>query len=214
MARIIGDPDELITTIRHLAKSDVQRIEQQAEEEAEEIHDEARQRAERRREEILDEARNRARDIRRSRKAEVSRDERREYLEAREEILGTVWHQAEQKLRSLMEKDDEYASILESLTLSAVTLMGAGQRVLAADEKGLHLLTDSRLENWSREAGKALGEKVTFKRASEPLQTWGGLVMTEQEGRRRVDATFAQRLETARTEVRSAVLAKLVGGNG
>lgn len=213
MPRIIGDPDELTTTIRHLAKSDAREITQKAKEKAERIRREAWEKADRKREEILERARNRARDIRRRRKVDVTREEKEGYLHARQEILDEVWKRAEAELRDLTENEDEYAAVLEHLAVSGVRMMGPGDRILAADEKGQSLLSKDRLLGWGRKAGEATGGKVHFTRADEPLKTWGGLVITDTEGRRRVDATFASRLETARDEISSEIMEKLVGGH-
>ncbi|MFP4350890.1 MAG: V-type ATP synthase subunit E [Desulfococcaceae bacterium] len=213
MPRIIGDPDELTTTIRHLARSDAREITQQATEKAERIRRDAWNRADRKREAILEQARDRARDIRRRRKVDVTREEKEAFLHAREELLDEVWKQAEATLRDLTEKEDAYTEVLQNLALSGVRIIGPGDRTLAADDKGQALLSKDRLLEWGRKAGEELGEQVYFKRADQPLKTWGGLVITDAEGRRRVDATFASRLEMARSEIPSAILEKMVGGH-
>lgn len=213
MPRIIGDPGELVTTIRHLARSDAHGIRQQAKEKAEQIRREARERAERKRQEILDRARRRAREVGRMRKVAVNREDKRQYLEAREELLDKVRHRAELDLRVLTEDDGRYAEVLENLALAAVRLLGPGEWILRSDRRGHRLLTADRLEEWAKKAGEALAGAVGFERAAEPLDTWGGLVMADRRGRRRVDATFARRLAMAGTELRSAILEKLVGTN-
>ncbi len=213
MPRIIGDPDELTTTIRHLARSDAREINQQAKEKAERIRRKAWEKADRKREAILKQARDRARDIRRRRRVDVTREEKQAYLHAREELLDEVWKQAEAKLRDLTENEDAYAEVLQNLALSGVRLIGPGDRILAADDKGQALLSEDRLLDWGRKAGEAVGGKVHFTRADDPLKTWGGLMISDAEGRLRVDATFASRLETARSDIPSKIMEKLVGGH-
>lgn len=215
MARMIGDPDELTTTIGHLARSDAREMKQNAREKAERIRRDAWEKADRKREEILERARNRARDIRRRRKVDVTREEKQAYLHARQDILDEVWKRAEAELRDLTENEDAYAAVLEQLAVSGVRMMGPGERTLAADEKGQSLLSEDRLLDWGRKAGEAVGGKVHFTRADDPLKTWGGLVITDTGGRRRVDATFASRLETARSDIPSEIMEILVGdGHG
>lgn len=213
MPKIIGDPDELITTVRHLARSDIEGIGRKAEERAAQIRREAEQQAELKRQEILATARNRIRDIGRMQNIEVGREEQREYLKAREELLENVRREAGQRLRRLTENEEKYLQVLENLALSAVRLLGPGVRVLQSDPKGHRLLTQDRLKEWENRAGEVLGEGVTFERGAEPLDASGGLLMTDRQGRR-VDATFARRLEAAWTELRAEIFAKLVGSNG
>lgn len=210
MPQIIGDVQELITTVSHVAQSEAQKAREEAEQKAEKIRREAEQRAAGEREDILQNARERAKELRRRRKARGSREDRRDFLEARQELLDQVWQQAEQRLRELTEDSANYAAVLNRLVLASVRTSGPGERLIAADAKGQDLLTEDRLQECSQQAGEDLPGSVTFERAPEPLDTWGGLVVQDKEGRRRIDATFALRLELAKDEIQTEVLQKLV----
>lgn len=209
MARIIGDLDDLAATVEGTARSRAKDRMANARRRAEEIRAGAEEKAERVRQEILGEARAHAEADRRQRLAEARLVAKRKQLAAREELLDDVWAQAEAHLRDLVEGDG-YAEVLRRLAWLAVETLGAGRLVLAADPSGHDLLTEERLRAWSEEAGDTFGAAVSFERAAGPADTWGGLIATEAEGRRRLDATFPTRLELACEDVRDAVFRRLV----
>lgn len=210
MRRVIGDVDELVTAVRHVAQGEANQIRQRAEEKADSIRREAQDRANRVRDEKLKHARGQAGQIQRQRWARLTREQWSNYLQAREELMGQVWQNAEEHLRSLTENESDYAEAMQSLALQAAHTLGPGDWVLAADSKGHELLTPERLKDWSGKASDQVGGPVSFERASEPLDTWGGIVVAGKQGRRRVDATFPYRLKLAREEIRSQVFHKLV----
>lgn len=210
MPDIIGDVDELLTTVRHIARSDVHKIHEDADNEAERIREEAEEKAEQVRNQILDEARKKARDIRRRRREQAGHEQKEEYLQAREEALDKVWNDAEQKLRDITGQRKKYTEALHQLVLAAVDSLGPGEWVLASDKNGMDALTDKRLEKWAEEAAARVGDKVTFERASHSADIWGGVVVSSKDGSCRADASFAERLRTAQEEIRKQVLNQLV----
>ncbi len=210
MPHIIGDLDDLITTIHHAARGESRTKQTEAERQAEKTLAEARQQAERTRQEILDRARAQAEAKRRQLLAGAVLTARHNYLTGREELLNQVWQRAEQHLRSLPDEADTYADVLGQLARLAVHTLGPGQLILAADPKGHDLLTEERLETWSQEASDAFEAPVSFERAARPADTWGGLVVTAAKGRRGVDATFPARLEMAKDEIREMIFKRLV----
>jgi V-type H+-transporting ATPase subunit E len=207
---VIGDLDELTTTLWHLAHGDAESIRRDAESRAEQKREQARGRAEQTRDEILRKARAEATQIRLRRRVRSSREQRRNFLEAREELLQEVWQAAEKRLRELTEDDSEYASVLERLAVAAGQALGGGTRTLASDESGRKLLTAKRLKQFSRSAAAALDQKIDFQRADDPIDTWGGLVVRDEEKARSVDMTFAARLRLAAEEIRGDVYRELV----
>lgn len=210
METIIGDLDELTTTLWHLAHGDSEEIRQDAERRAEEKRKQARRRAEQRRDEILGKARAQAKQIRLHRRVTASREEREHFLQAREELLEDVWQAAEKHLRGLTEDKTKYAEALERMAVAAARILGSGTRTLASDGRGHKLLTAKRLKKFSRSAAEALDGEVDFQRAGDPVDTWGGLVVRDEKSARRVDMTFAARLRLAAEEIRGDVYRKLV----
>lgn len=211
MAEVIGDLEGLAEAAHRIARSEVRNIEAKAQRQAENIIEEARQQADGIHEQAMDQARHRAEAIRRQRLAEASQEARRRRLAAREEVLDQVWEQASHVLRDLPEAED-YAETLRQLAWLALDTLGPGDLVLAADPRGQEMLTEDRLDRWSQEASEAYGNPVRFKRAAEPLDTWGGMIAEKRGGRERIDARFPPRLEEARAELRDEVFQILARG--
>ncbi|MFP4440702.1 MAG: V-type ATP synthase subunit E [Chloroflexaceae bacterium] len=210
MPRISGDLSQLETTIKHAGRGEANTRMQEAEARAERIREEAREEADNIRTDLVRQARAEAEQQRRRQRSEAAQHARRDYLLAREELLAQVWQQAEQRLRQLPDDAEAYAETLCRLTWRAVQTLGSGRLRLAADAKGHELLTGQRLEEWSQAAGEEFDAAVTLERADEPIDTWGGLVVTDTEKRRRVDATFATRLAVARDELRDTLFQDMV----
>ncbi len=211
MARIIGDADELITAVRHMAGSDARQIRREAEAEAEKIRNTTREAADRRRESILGEAREKESEIRRTRRAEAARREREDRLRDRQAVLDEIWERAEKRLRDLTGEEEAYEECLRRLTLAGVEVLGPGEHTVAACAKGHPKLTEERLSQWAGTASERTGGEVSLTAAQEPLsEAWGGLVIRDASGRRRVDLTFPARLRRAREEMVEQVMDRLV----
>ncbi len=210
MPRIRGDLDELVTTIQHAARGEAQKKHQAAQRLSDTILNDAQARAKEVRREILNRAQTEAQAQGRRQVAETVQKVKRNYLNTREEILSQVWQQAEQKLRSLPDDSERYTDVLRQLAAVAVNTLGTGHFEVAADPRGHKLLTKRRLEAWGREMSEQLDGAVSFERAADPAHTWGGLVVTQAQSRRQVDATFPTRLQLAQTEIRPQIFAQVV----
>lgn len=210
MKGIIGDVDDLVTTIRHVARAQSQSKKTEAERQAEKILADARQQADHIRQEILNRAQAQAEAEHRQLVAQAIADARHTYLTKREELLNQVWQHAEESLRSLSDEAETYAEVLGQLAQLAAQTLKSEHLILAADPKGHKLLTEKRLEKWGKAASEAGEMSVTFEQAAEPLDAWAGLIIYEADGRRRIDATFSTRLDMARDEIREAIFKQLV----
>ena len=116
----------------------------------------------------------------------------------REALLDMVWQTAEEHLRDLPEQP-AYADVLQQLAVSAAHILESGAIRLSADPVGHRYLTPERLEAWTQEIAQDF--PVTFVCAAQPATTWGGLVASEEDGRRQIDATFPTRLALAEEEI-------------
>ncbi len=210
MPRISGDLNQLETTIEHAGRGEANTRMQEAEARAERIREEARQEADNIRTDLVRQARATSEQQQRRQRSATAQAARRDYLLVREELLAQVWQQAEQHLRQLPDDTAAYTDALRRLTWRAVQTLGPGRLRLAADPKGHELLTGQRLEEWSQAAGEEFDAAVTLERADEPIDAWGGLLVTDTEQRRRVDATFATRLAVARDELRDTIFQHMV----
>lgn len=210
MERIIGRFDALAAAVRRATRKKVEAKREEARLRAQQIKDDAREKADRIHDEILTEARQQAQKRRRQLLAEATQDARWKRLTAREEMIDQVWDQAEQSLRQLVDSED-YPEVMRQLTWQALQTLGPGHLVLVADPAGHDLLTEDRLNTWAEAALEDFDAPVTLERAPEPLDTWGGLIFTTSQGRKRVDARFSQRLEMAKDEIREDVFNALMG---
>ena len=218
MAEIIGNLEQLLTAVQHTAHSDADHLRGDADERARNIRDDAEERASRIRESILGDARAEADEIRRRHAVQMTREARREYLEAREGLLEKVWQGASVRLDEIREDADRYRSVLRCLLFDALALTGGGEYLVASDAKGHELLAEKQLEEWASEAGERLNEKIRLVAADEPApecrgdlrRVAGGLVVSERQGRRRINMSFAARLELARDELREEVARRLL----
>lgn len=218
MAEVLGDVDRLLTVVEHSAHSDAEDILGNAENEAERILSEAEERANSERKRILGPAREEARRITRQEGSQSRQETRREFLRAREELIDNVWERAGDRLNQMRESDGAYAEVLGNLTIHAASLLGAGKYELASDSAGHELLTEDRLDEWSHRASEELGVAVELSRAEKPApeleegggRTPGGLIVSERDGRRTINAGFAARLDVARDEMREEVVSRLI----
>lgn len=209
MTRIIGKLEDLEEEVHRIARSKARDREKKAQRRAEGILEKARREAEQVQEEILEQARAHAEQLRRQQLVQARQEALREKLTAREKHLEDVWEGAEKALRDLVE-GEEYPQILRQLAWLAVQTLGPHRLILSADPRGHELLTEDRLQAWSEAAAEAFDGPVQFEKASEPLETWGGMVAQREGGRERMDARFPVRLEDARIEVRDETFKALV----
>lgn len=210
MAEMIGNLDDLITAIEHTARGEIQHKQSETGQQAEQILNEAREEGERIRQEILQRAGKQAEKKRQQQLAQAMDTAKQNYLTTREELLDQVWRQAEQKLRNLPDHSEAYVEALERLARLAAQTIAADHLILKVDPKGHRLLTNERLEAWSQSVSENLERPVTFERAFDPADSWGGMLVLEKGGRRQVDATLATRLEIAREEIRDRIFNHLV----
>jgi len=210
MARVVGSFDDLADSVRQAANLRARDRVKEARARAKRMEHDARERGEQIKTEVLAAARRQADEERSQRLAEAMQAARRKRLAAREDVLDRVWDQAERKLRDMVD-DDQYVEVLRRLTWLAFDILGPGRLTLAADLRGHDLLTEDRLRAWSEASSEEVESSVELERASEPLDAWGGIVVTKHGGRKRMDARFCSRLQTARRELRDEVFNRLMG---
>jgi len=208
MTQMLGDMDRLFDTLNHETQSKTKEIQDQAAQESERIISKAKQEAGSIRQEILQEAKDQAVRKKTKLRAQKAHQDKKEQLETQEDLLDQVWMRAEEMLHKLVESKD-YPEIIHQLTLQGLELLGPGVYKLAADPLGHSLLTGDRLQAWSVEWNNAHEEEVKITKRPQPANTWGGLIMEDQNQARRVDLTMPTRLEYARKEISSQVYMQL-----
>ena len=209
MSRIIGDLEDLLAAVEHAARGEAQAIARQAEEEAARIAREAEDRAGREHRRILAEAEARAREIRQTRTRRQERDDRRAWLEAREDLLTEVWRQARERLDALAADESAHLEVLGRLVVEGARTLGPGEYAVAGAGEAHDLVTPKRCKAWAKQASEAVGGDVSLEPADAAADGAGGLVLLAGP-RRWVDLTFAARLRDARDELREAVVSRLL----
>jgi vacuolar-type H+-ATPase subunit E/Vma4 len=208
--QIIGNINDLLAAVQQLAVSEENKLRQAAAEKVGLIQAEAMRQAGQIRADILAQARQRAALIREQSTAALARQARNQYLLAREQLLAAVWEKAEQWLHELTEQGREYANALQNLFLMAVRSLYSTQLIILLEPRGRMAVNRELLGQWQEQAGRILGKPVSAELAPEPLDTWGGLVVKVKGTTLQIDATFASRLETAKTELREPVFDMLM----
>ena len=206
MAEVIGNVEDLAAIIRRSAQQQALSEEADARAFAQQKLAEAKTQATQIKEKVMVHAHRQAAVEARRILAQADLDAQHHRLHAREVLLDEVWQAAEQRLRDLPNQP-AYASVLQRLAIAAARILGSGTIRLAADPAGHALLTAERLKAWTEEIAQEL--PVTFVCAAQPATTWGGLVATQEGGRRQVDATFPTRLALAQETLRERVAALL-----
>jgi V/A-type H+-transporting ATPase subunit E len=209
MAQMLGDMDRLFDTLDQETQLKAKEIRDQAEQESERIINEAKKEAESIRHQILEKAEHTANRKQTELRAQMAHKEKKEQLEIREELLDQVWTRAEEMLHSLVQSN-EYLKVLHQLTQYGLEILGPGEYQIAADPQGHALLTKDRLQAWSAEWNKSHDEQVTLHKRPQPANTWGGLLLEDQNQPRQVDLTMATRLENARVEISEEVYRQLL----
>jgi V/A-type H+-transporting ATPase subunit E len=198
MPELFGDVDELIRLIRRSATQSELNAQEEARREREEILAEAAAKAEQLRTEAHNTAERDAETAHRRTLAQAELEIQRQRLQKREALLDRAWAEAEARLRKLAD-DPAYAEVLQRLAQTAAATLATDVVLLTADAQGYGLLTPERLAAWSDQVG------TTFRRHSDPADIWGGLVASDEAGRRIVNNSFDVRLALARDELREQI---------
>ncbi len=210
MANIIGKMEDLQKSVQAATLDKINEARGEALQQAQNIKDAAQVKAET----ILAKNNNQAQSEAEQQREQIMANARHQtmqaQLDAREMVLNQVWQEAENKLRKVVESNS-YEQALKQIAFLAIQTIGSGQIQLAADPTGHKLLTEIRLKHWSAEATKSFGNEVTFTKADQSLETWGGMIATNQSATKRLDARFPQRLKYAENELRDLIFAELTG---
>lgn len=191
----------IIQEIHREAEQKIQYILNEAREEAEKIKEEARKRAEDQAEWILRKARTQAEIEKQRLVANAKLEVRKKRLVVQEELVKEVLSALRERLSSL--PDDEYFETLGRLAREGVEELGLKEVVVTSNERTINLLSE-RLEEFKEK----VGVEVVL---GEPIETIGGLVVSDPEGKVRVDNTFEARMERMENELRAEIARALFG---
>ncbi len=194
-----GDIEELVARIREKAEREAEEIIERAEKVA--ARDVARVRDELRSKQSAAEDALTARLSagREALRAESAIHERRRIMERQEQAIEAVFASALQELAKT-QGGVEYGALLIKLVRESVAALGLSEvrvRLNAADRE--QAVRDGLF-------GEISGVKITVE--DQPLDTVGGVVVSDESGRIFYDNTFEARLELRRAELRASLADK------
>ncbi|MDV3104654.1 V-type ATP synthase subunit E [Thermococcus waiotapuensis] len=191
----------IIQEIQRAAEQKVQYILNEARGEAEKIKEEARKRAEVQAEWILRKARTQAEIEKQRIIANAKLEVRKKKLAVQEELIREVLSALRERLSSL--PDEEYFETLVKLAREGVEELGLQEVMVSSNGRTLELIS-GRLNEFSSK----IGARVIL---GEPLNTIGGIVVSDPVGKIRVDNTFESRIERMESELRAEIAKALFG---
>jgi len=185
------------------AQAEARQILEDARTKAESIRQMAQQQAEARREEVLQRARQEMEPIRSQTVASAQLEAQRLRLESREQLLGRVFSEAREELRSAPQWPD-YPEILGRLIGEAAANLAAEELILRADVQTEKDLSDAFLAELSGQLGVPL-------RRGELLNEGVGIIAETPDGHRRYQNTLEARLRRFQETLRAPVYRLLTG---
>jgi len=134
---------------------------------------------------------------------------RRELLQKREELIDEVLNDARKKLIDYA-GSEKYEKDLARIVVSACKKLGSNRVVIQANSRDLKLIEKIKGQI-SRELGESeSGASISF---GEPIQTFGGVRVTTQDGKVEIDETFDGKLRRETELLRVKVARVLFEGS-
>ncbi|MBN1312448.1 MAG: hypothetical protein JXB30_13605, partial [Anaerolineae bacterium] len=164
------------------ANSEVEQILSAAQAKAKAIRQQAQKQADVERAEILEQGRREAARIRSQAAASAQLEAQTRQLAHREKLLDSVFEAAQQQLPGIQQWTD-YEEIAHRLLREALTLLGAAEVRIRADERTQLLLTDQTLVEVSEEMDMQA-------RMGPPLEYGTGVIAETVDGHRQYDNTL------------------------
>jgi V/A-type H+-transporting ATPase subunit E len=204
MARSTEENIALLSrAILNEAQEEADEILLEAKENAEAIRERGQEQAEHERVKILERARQSSDRIRSQSIAATQLKARNMQLESREKQLDNVFTSVRQQLQSIQQRSD-YPQIARSLLHDGLVQMKASKVEIRADPTTLKYLTETVLDEISREL------RVQIK-VGEPLKKGLGIIIDSDNGRIHFDNTFENRLNQMQNMLRAPVHHILMG---
>lgn len=134
---------------------------------------------------------------------------RKMLMHSRQELLSTVFDEAEKTLRETAEGEGaDYGEILMKLVVESATAIGGDEFIVSANDRDLAYL-GKNLRKINTQVKKALdGGTATLDES--PLDVMGGVVVRNKEGTKTYHNTLEGRLEGLKGRV-EAEIAKVLG---
>jgi vacuolar-type H+-ATPase subunit E/Vma4 len=196
--------EEVLADARTKAERERRRGQKDAEAEARKIEDKARATVE----EILSAARAEGDRLRRQVLATVEVEAQRQRLARLEEILRSVYEQAERRLSEL--SDQEQFDALCRLTLEAAAQMPQDSLQVALPASSPAGRAEELIRRVTAEADKTLDRNIVLRPAGVPATVTDGVVIRSEDGSVEVVQSLRERLRRLWPELRLEVARRLL----
>ncbi len=195
--------DALAKAILSQAHAEADQILSEAKAKAELIRQQTQEQAAQIRKEVMDRANEEAQRLRSQSLATTQLKARTMQLEHREKLLDQVFKKALEELPGIQQWTD-YEDIAKNLLREALTQLGSKEVKVHADAHTQSLLTESYLNDLSKE----MNMNITL---GEPLKRGTGVIVEANEGRLQFDNTLETRLKRMQNNLRSPIYHLLMG---
>ncbi|CCE94247.1 H(+)-transporting V1 sector ATPase subunit E TDEL_0H03880 [Torulaspora delbrueckii] len=145
-------------------------------------------------------------------KSTIANKMRLKVLSAREENLDKIFDNAKEELQKLAKKEKQYKPVLQSLIVEAALRLLEDKvivQVVERDQKLAKSLIDDVTKDYKEIANKDVTIVISDKFLNK--DTAGGVVITNENGKIRVDNTLEERLKLLSEEALPAIRLELFG---
>lgn len=195
---------KIVSSIISDAQVKAETIIKQADSEASKIVEEGKKKAQMEKEKILEDAKKQSRMRYQQMVSEAKMNSRRMKLEAREEIIETVFKKAEDELRKIASSSSrEYKESLKEIIKEACVEIGGGSLVVFLKREDVAKIEDS-IAAIEKEVEEKTGTKTTLE-IGENINTIGGAIIKTKNGEIEVKNTIEARIQRFKKALRSEV---------
>lgn len=145
-------------------------------------------------------------------KSTIANKMRLKVLSAREENLDKIFDNAKEELQKLAKKEKQYKPVLQSLIVEAALRLLEDKvivQVVERDQKLAKSLIDDVTKDYKEIANKDVTIVISDKFLNK--DTAGGVLITNENGKIRVDNTLEERLKLLSEEALPAIRLELFG---
>lgn len=145
-------------------------------------------------------------------KSTIANKMRLKVLSAREENLDKIFDNAKEELQKLAKKEKQYKPVLQSLIVEAALRLLEDKVIVQVVERD-QKLAKSLIDDVSKDYKEIANKDVTIVISDKFLNkdTAGGVVITNENGKIRVDNTLEERLKLLSEEALPAIRLELFG---
>ncbi|MFQ5710498.1 MAG: V-type ATP synthase subunit E [Candidatus Geothermarchaeales archaeon] len=196
--------------MRRATDESVNKISQEAQEEAKRIIAEAKKKAEAIREEKMRAKRAELEAEERAELAMTRMEWRRKILEVKAECLNQVFEEAEKRLRDVIKAEGKpkYNEILLDLAVEGAVKMRGKRFIILSNARDRETLRDG-LKRIKKRVGEIKGEEVDIELGEEELKSMGGVMVYTSDMRQYYNNTLEARLLKSRERLKGEVFEML-----